>query len=185
MRKVISLILALFSLVGCSSNIKMDKSIDIENIEINQDIVFIYQYTNWAWEYQNYGSFIDKNGKSYKFDFSEEPEDMSYEEMLDNMTEIMENDNTSTGYYFNNEDMKYLYALLYKVDENSGFDEECVACDAGQRTLYGVRYNKDGSAEKIQIYSDGDWLRKPNDKNAQKLYNYYISVITAENYKTY
>ncbi len=153
----------------------MDMSIDIEDTVINQDIVFISQYSNFAWGYQNYGSFIDKNGDLYKFDFSDLPYDISVEEKIEKMLEIKETENPTTN-FCNEEELKYLYELLYMVNINEGFYEENVSCDAGQSTLYGVRYKDDSSFELIQIYSDGDDIRKPKDKNAEKLYKYYTGI---------
>lgn len=157
----------------------MDKSINIKDTVINQDIVLINHYTNWAWGYQSYGSFIDKDGNLYEFDFSDLPCDISAQEEIGKMLEIRENEKP-VGNFCNEKKLKYLYELLYKVDENAGFDEENVSCDAGQDTLYGVRYEEDGSSVLVKIYSDGDWIENPKDKNAQKLCKYYTGIV-AEN----
>ncbi len=174
MKKLISLMFSIVFIISLSGCNKSENNIDVENIEINQDIVFINQYSNYAWGYQCYGSFIDKNGNAYKFDFSDDK--ISDDEKLEKMAEIMKTENPASN-IFDGQSMKYMYSLLYKIDKNAGFDEESVACDAGQNTLYGVVYNEDSSAEFIQIYSNGDWEIKPLDPNAKKLCDYYQSAI--------
>lgn len=46
---------------------------DIPNVErfINHEIIYISKYKNCAWGEQFYGRFMDKDGRVYRFDFSE------------------------------------------------------------------------------------------------------------------
>lgn len=150
-----------------------DRSIDIKNTVINQDIVFIRHYTNLAWGYQSNGSFIDKEGNVYKFDFSDLPRNISLEEKIQKFQEIRENEKPVSSDIISDDDLKYLYELLGRIDINAGFNKESVACDAGQYTLYGIRYKDDGSPELVMIYSYGDWINTPEDDNALKLCKYW------------
>ncbi|MDO5559738.1 MAG: hypothetical protein Q4F95_09085 [Oscillospiraceae bacterium] len=146
----------------------MDSTIDNNITQIDQDIVFIKSYSNWASGYQYNGSFVDKNGNVYEFDFSDKDENITCEQLLDEMTNIM-NSTTDKVSKFGAYEMNYMYELLQKVDENAEFTEKSEACDYGQVSLYGIRYDSDGKPYKVLINSYGDVRREPLDKDAQKL----------------
>ncbi|HOF68491.1 MAG TPA: membrane lipoprotein lipid attachment site-containing protein [Ruminococcus sp.] len=183
LKKIIFLFLTIFILSGCNNSdsvdsnyneivVTMDSNIDIENTVINQDIVFINMYKNWSEGYQCNGSLIDKNGYAYSFDFSDKPEDISNEEMVAEMKNIV-NSEEKPSQMFSDKSLKYLYEILYRIDPNSGFKSKNEMFDYGQKTLYGVRYKDDGSLELVKIYSYGDWIEDPKDGYSQKLYEYY------------
>lgn len=157
-------------------NFIVENSIHTKNITINQDILFIINYTNWADEYQCDGSFIDKNGYVYNYDFADESSEEFDENLLLSFIEETYPLEKFTTQILTQEQIKYLYALLYKINANEKFTETSVGCDMGQLTLYGVRYNANDSAELIKIYSEGDWIEEPQDLYAQRLYKYYNQI---------
>lgn len=170
-------IFALFACIilafgGCGNSPEKDISIDWQNTEVDSDIIFASVYRNSAWGYQCSGSFIDKNGNRYLFNLSDnENADLLIE------FEKVKSEQESVP-LFDEDSIKYMYALLLKVDPVAGFDETSMGCDMGQSTLYGIRSGENGEAELIPIYSTGDWLREPKDSAAKKLYEYYNALCT-------
>ncbi len=167
MNKIMTLLSAIAIIFTGCGNIQ-----NTETVEISQDILFISMYSNYAWGFQSYGSFIDNNGNFYEFDFSGEKAITSDKEYLDKVKEIMQNEEPKYV-AFDTDELQYLYKLLYQIDENAEFIEENVSYDAGQNSLYGVKCNSDGSEKFVMINSKGDWNRTPTDKNAKELVKYY------------
>ncbi|MGN0577219.1 MAG: hypothetical protein ACI4J4_01230 [Ruminiclostridium sp.] len=170
-------IFALFACIilifgGCSNSPTKDGSIDWQNTEVDCDIVFASVYSNWAFDYQCSGSFIDKDGNRYLFDLS----DKKGSDMLAEFEKIKSEQEGVP--LFDDDSIKYMYALLLKVDPEAGYNETSKGCDMGQSTLYGIRSGENGEAELIPIYSTGDWLREPKDAAAKKLFEYYNALCT-------
>lgn len=147
---------------------------------VDQDIILISLYKNFAWEYQSHGFFIDKNGKKYDFDFSKKSPEMSEEEMLSEMKKIMRTGEGSSS-SLTAENIENLHALAKKVDLKKDFSKTSRRVDSGQRTLYGVRSAKDGQSILVKIHSEGDWLEEPQDPSAQKFHKLYLSLLSAKN----
>lgn len=185
MIKFLFIALLVFSMIGYVSKrsdnkpiehiepiVTTDGSVDISDTDIEQDIVFFEEYKNWAAGYQCRVTAVDRYGNEYDYDFSDEPEDMPDLEKLDKMKELVSKNDSKNNLYSQDE-MKYLYELLQKVDKNAGFDEEGAMCDYGQRSLYGVRYDDNGSCDLVLLESYGDWMSQPKDKNAKMIYEYF------------
>ncbi|MGN0606237.1 MAG: hypothetical protein ACI4JM_06920 [Oscillospiraceae bacterium] len=146
---------------------------------VEGDIILINNHQNGSEinGYRNAGIFIDKYGKIYDYDFSEISDDITFEEEMEKFSDIMEQ-SEGTESNFTENDMKYIYSMLKKVDENSDFTYgNQHMWDYGQDTLYGIRYDKDNQPHKIKLYSYGDVDEIPVDRNSQKIYDYYISKI--------
>ncbi len=198
---IISSALLMLAFCGCSTEVhtKADKNssttdnvsnppqssqtqsmLESSNIEITQDIILSNIYSNYAYGYQCYATVIDKEGCVYRFDFSDTSQNWEDDRLLDEMQKMVKTAKKPQA-TFSQEDINTLYELLYKVDKNNEFESKFQMCDAGQSTLYGIRYDS-GSAELIKIYSCGDVLDIPKDDNAKQIYKKYYEIIS--NYKS-
>ncbi len=172
-KKIFAAGLSAVMLVGCSSVPEFSDE-EIENTQTGE-IVFIESYINFAEGYEYNGYFVDKNGMKYTYDFSDF-KGITLEEQLEKMQEIIDAEEGEYGWkIFTPYSLKYMYRYLLEVDENAEFEVENQACDCGQNSLYGVRYDENNIPEAILIYSYGDNEKKPLDKNAQKIYDYYCN----------
>ena len=147
--------------------------------EESGDIALVLMYSNYAWGYQCSGTFFDRDGIGYDFDFSD-MRDISDEDTVCLMVALRQSALSEQGktlkQTFSADDMEFMLERLKEVDENAGFDSENIMCDYGQRTLYGVRY-EDGTAKLIRIYSYGDMVEEPTDKAAEHLYRRFSREI--------
>ena len=181
MKKVIFICLAFMMISsGCSidkssKNSGNNSTATNNDIDIEQEIVFIYQYTNWASGYQNYGYVIDRNGNKKAFDLSELEED--YSSNTEKFIAYLEKlDDTSIKGTVDINELKANYLLLKKINISSKeYTEKANGNDMGQKTLYGVIYNKDGTHTLIEISSVGDFIRENKDKNAIKINSWFAS----------
>lgn len=186
MKRILSAVLVLLMLSGCSStenDIQTELKKDIEaaqNIEIPYEIVLVNMYTNYAREYQCEGVFIDKSGNSYSFDFSDD-EKMTHEQMLAEMEEIMKSPEMQSNKLFEENEVKYLYSLICTVNENAGFNQEQIMYDYGSRTMYGLRYDENDEIEFVKLYSYGDVVYEPRDGSAEKAYKFYNEKLGINN----
>lgn len=151
--------------------IEMDPAL-LEPVIVEPDIVFISHHQNFAWSYQSRGTFIDKDGKRYYFDLSSYPKDLSKEQMLEEIRNIREA-TVSEEQPFNKQQLKYMCALIQKIDSNKPFDQTHEQADFGNIITYALRYVKDGSIEFVKIDSIGDWREIPQDPYAKKLMDFY------------
>lgn len=144
--------------------------------ERKNEIMLINQYTNYAWEYQNYGYFVTIYGDVYEFDFSNDYQENMYmfpnekTDFLSSLVDIMDNSEVSKV-----EDVSNISNFLLQVDANAGWKNTFYACDMGQTTLYGVRPNADNSdMEIIKLYSYGDTIEVSQDVNTQEICSMWL-----------
>lgn len=158
--------LSVCMLTSCGTNIKSDRS--KRQIPKPMPIVLINDYQNNAWGYQHNGVIIDNSGKSYYYDLSDKPQDITFKEEMACFEKTMsESDSESTG--LDENDILDIQDQLSQIDETAGFTCNSIMADAGQTTLYAIKYT-DNEPSKITIYSYGDTEQIPLDKHAYAIY---------------
>lgn len=166
-------IVMLLTACGISNNVDLN-NLDLfasENVEalnyLDDQIVFIKQYSNWAEGYQYFASYVTANGNVYSYsydgDYSSEPYKIG--DVLDFPRDEVNNTISS-------KEMKKLISSFEKVGDIE-FTEESFGCDFGQDSVYGVKYDEQNNAEFIYLGSFGDNHYIPNDKYAKKICQYF------------
>ena len=108
MKKLITILATMLLLTSCdpieSTQIGTSNTIDTTigtSKERKNEIMLINQYTNYAWEYQNYGYFVTIYGDVYEFDFSNDYQENMYmfpnekTDFLSSLVDIMDNSEVS------------------------------------------------------------------------------------------
>ncbi len=176
---IFTLFLVAFSLtvlVQCKGTAKQEiRNAEIENIEIDQKIVFMWDYVNFAVGYENYGSFIDNKGNKVEYDHSDKKwEGMTREDQLLYL-ENMEYEESDAKSKIDMSELKEQYSYLYKIDPDAEVTDEYVANDAGQHTLYGIVYREENVPTFVLIRSEGDYIYVNTDPYAKKIAEWWGS----------
>ena len=137
---------------------------------IKQDIVLIFNCSNFSSGYQNYGYYITNTGNKITYDVSEESQELLDKDKL--YEYLMENLDASTGEPFMTEDdLNKSYLYLYDIDPNAEVEEirDPNIVDSGENMLYGVQLSKEGKVTIILINGVGDYNYVNHDKHAKKI----------------
>lgn len=152
----------------------------------DEDIAFIKINTNFASGFQCHGVIYDKKGNEYYFDFSDNyPESIEDYVPLDRIKNAYRNNEILRKNSFTDENMTYMSSLINKIDPKAEFIEEPYAADYGIETLYGLKYNEDGTEELVKLFSFGDFIQTPTDKNADELYKYFFSTLNPDDIRAH
>ncbi|MCM1569806.1 MAG: hypothetical protein NC081_10225 [Roseburia sp.] len=140
--------------------------------EIDQKILFIYRYHIIGGDskyYDNYGYFVDNQGKQVEYDFSKQLDGwigMFDDELLETL-EGMEY--TEGKPLFSAKETRKLYNWLYKIDAECEIERKYVNGVDAEYDLLGIRYKEDGTAEMIQIFETGGYSAENPDPYARKI----------------
>lgn len=130
------------------------------------DIVLVRNYTNWAWGYDNSGSFVDLSGNIYEFDISDIPwEVIGNGDDFIALLERKHRDNEfgdPVGSVEDTDMLRDITRLADRVSPNARVTEKHTAYDAGQWTLYAIN----SEHKPVMISSSGDYDRVNTDLNA-------------------
>ena len=187
MKKVIIISLVFLSLFlqGCDSKeekikqeqIKQEQikqeEIKLEKIKeegIKQDIVFIFNYSNFSLAYENNGYYITNTGSKVEYDLSEESKDLVdkdklYKYLKDNI------DVSSSEPFMEEEDLYKSYLYLYDIDPNAEVEKirEPETENRGENMLYGVQLSEEDKATIILINGVGDYNYVNHDEHAKQI----------------
>ncbi|HSR04339.1 MAG TPA: hypothetical protein VLM88_07135 [Proteiniclasticum sp.] len=147
-----------FMLSACKENV---------HPKIEQKVIFIQQYINYASGYQNNGYYIDNEGNVIEFDLSEEGE--QYADQLEMIGYFEKQENQIIKKTISQNEISKYYEYLYKIDSNAELIKKSVGADMGANSIFGIAYTKEGTLRIITIDSTGDWEVKNTDKYAQKI----------------
>ncbi len=151
----------------------------IEKKGIDQRIIFIYNYVNFAEGYQNNGVFVDEKGNVVKYDLSDgDWERATFAEELAYL-ENMEYDESDVVMKLNMSELEKNFSYLYKVNPNARIKERfrfVHSYDAGQRSLYGVAYLEEEEPTFIMIRSQGDNNYENTNRYARKISRWWGRV---------
>ncbi|MDE6252203.1 MAG: hypothetical protein K2M78_06140 [Lachnospiraceae bacterium] len=179
MRKILLFLIFITTIfiTGCGSPFtENEKSETVENIVINQKIVLIYKYVNYAETPTYRGFYVNSEGDKIHFDFSEIARSykkrkyshryISDEEMYQFLLELQETDSEE---FLTSDDVSKCYQLLSKISDNYDIDEKCAGNDNGTYCWYGVLDDGVNPPEFILLSETGDWEGVNTDKNAKKI----------------
>lgn len=132
------------------------------------DIILVEQYSNFAWGYQNSGTYVDRYGYLYTFDFGNDVlggmRGLTKEEFLEELF--------NSNYYIgepvakiDEQQLNTIIKELGRVNPEASVTQESVACDAGQTTLYRVGADR----RFLPLCSSGDIEEELQDNAAKKV----------------
>lgn len=125
-------------------------------------IVAIVQNVNFAWGYQNSGTFIDSLGNLYSFNIPDESTYSCDKEFIEYLNDIY--NSTDPQSYVQSEKINQFIDYGEKIDPNSEVSEKYnEMCDYGQKNVYYITSDND----MLLLYSYGDYTIKRKDKNAE------------------
>lgn len=125
-------------------------------------IVLVRRYSNWAWGYQDNGSFITLDGRVYTFDFGDN--DGSYdkdppEDFVGALEKIRDNSEPEAS--VDGDIIAQCLAYTGELDPEKEYEKEYTACDAGQCSVYCVVEH-----EMIELSTYGDCTGERRDPAA-------------------
>ncbi len=146
----------------------------------DDEIILIYEHSNWAWGRSYTVFFADTDGEVYAFDSSMPTYNLNdYEEgdLFEKMSAVKEyTDPVAT---IDKKMMQKIYNCGMKIDVRAPYAEESVAFDAGQTT---IKFRNPETGEVIACYSTGDYLMELQDKNAKKLVDIFEKDVAEKFY---
>lgn len=145
----------------------------IEDIKVNQKIVLIYKYQNYAETPICNGFYINGEGQKVRFDFSKKAEELynenDYIGIEDVFQLLMDTKGAESEAFLSSEDILKCYNHLTKIKDDYDIDEKSAANDAGSRCWYGVLDDGKNPPEFILLSETGDWERTNTDDNAKQI----------------
>lgn len=146
-------------------------------------IVFVDGYSNYAWEPQNHGRFIDVHGYVYEYD-------MDGITLIEEAMERLGDENVTYDqafvdalyyeFYYKNSPVAMVdadtildcYAMIVTINRDADFELKHECCDYGQHSLYMVDIdNKDNMLLKLR--TKGDNTGKLDDPVAEEIREIY------------
>lgn len=148
-----------------------DKQEPSENIEVNQKIVLIYKYENYAETPICNGFYVNSEGKKVQFDFSKYAEDdfVDFISIEDVYQLLMDTNEAESEDFLIQEDVLKCYNHLTKIKDDYNLDEKCVSNDAGSHCWYGVIDDGKNPPEFILLSETGDWEKTNTDDHAKEI----------------
>lgn len=163
MTATLMLSLTLLILTGCEEFLTDDNK-----------AVFVCQYINHAWGYQNSGYLIDTEGNVRVYNL---PEDWNYpdsegyisaEQMEENMRQLGEVECIISGY-----DMTYFTNRLQAARQGKISEAEHRMCDAGGTSYGGFLFDPDNNRYKyVFIRLTGDFYKENLSRAADEIYEW-------------
>ncbi len=152
----------------------------------DEDIAFIKINSNFSVGFQCSGIIYDKKGNEYNFNFSDNyPQSTEEFVPLERIKNAYRNTECLRKNSFTDENMTYMNSLVNKIDPQSEFIEEPYMNDYGIETLYALKYNEDGTEELVKVFSFGDFIHTPTDKNADELYKFFFGTLNPDDIRTH
>jgi len=146
--------------------------------ELNQEVLFQFEFANYAWIPEHGGFLIDSSGNVRNFNM---PENWHY---ADSNGWISENDmkenllnSQSTSLTINKDTLIYYYTMIWKASKGEISKPRQVANDKGSTTISGFIYdNGTKKYKEIVIRQFGDIEVENNSQAASGIYNWLINL---------
>lgn len=171
-QRFLLILLVLLTLTACE---KSSKKVEVPDNEI----LAISRYQNYAYGYQDSGTFICSDGNVYSFNFSQytyrKDSDNSEEAFLEKLKRIMEY--AEPFAVINKQDMQSLYSYSQEIDVNDKCKTKNVAFDAGSDTL---QFQNVSADKFILCRESGDYKGELKSKAGRVLLDFYDNTILPE-----
>lgn len=149
-------------------------------------IVFVDGYSNYAWEPQNHGLFIDIHGYVYEYN-------MDGRSIVDEARERTGDDNMTYDqafvdalyyeFYYKNSPVAMVdagtildcYAMMFTIDRDADFEQKHEACDYGQHSLYMIDIDYSENMF-LKLRTKGDNTGHLDDPSAEEIMEIYDSL---------
>ena len=163
-------IMGLFIISGCAKADESDQSVDIDNILMNQKIVFIMSVSSYAERYAA-GYFIDAKGKKHIYGLYDQ---WPFESIEKEYAYLLEHyDEFETIDFFDDKTLRECTECLYYINPNSETKEEGnILFDFSVNILYGIK-QIDGHEEIVELESFTGILERLDDPYADQIYEIF------------
>lgn len=145
-------------------------------------IVFVDGYSNYAWEPQNHGRFIDQYGYVYEYDL--DGRNMISEGMERSVptTQVFV-DTLYHEFYYKNYPVAMVdadavidcYMKMCEIDRNADFEQKNEACDMGQYSLFMIDIDNQENMQ-LMLRTKGDNTGHLDDPYAEEIMDIYDSL---------
>ncbi len=140
------------------------------------EIVFQFEYINYAWGKQHRGFVITSDGTKYSYNNPEtwvfpENDNVKAEDFLNNLSSCTNDGKVDIS------KLNRMKALVLKVDENQLTKPKNTMFDAGSESYsFYVKDAVNGTYRRIILLNRGDWSQENEDKDAQEIANWLIEL---------
>lgn len=170
------LLISIMCIMGCRNSNTKDSENDskIDEILMNQKIVFIYHYSNWSDTIQERGFYIDAKGNKVEYDISEivsenRQQVKGFSDIYKIILEFAEGNQDAGEERLSAEEVSKGYKLLMEMGNDYNIEEKVTANDAGEKSWYGIIDDGENEPKFILLSGEGDHERINTHKNAQKI----------------
>ena len=163
----------LFSQKGCE-----EMSLRGENVPLNQQYFFLYEYINYAWGYQHHGWIIDSAGIVRYYDVPDKwilPSTDAAIELAGIENYATRSDSVLTT--VDRSELIDMVGLIHEAARGTYSDSVNVMADAGSWSYYALEYHEDKDTyERILLRIEGDWQVENLSDAADELYQWMKEI---------
>lgn len=170
------LLISIMCIMGCGNSNTKDSASEskIDEILINQKIVFLYHYSNYSDTIQERGFYIDAKGNKVEYDISEivsenRQQVKGFSDIYKIILEFAEGNQDAGEERLSAEEVSKGYKLLMEMGDDYNIEEKVTANDAGEKSWYGIIDDGENEPKFILLSGEGDYESINTHKNAQKI----------------
>jgi hypothetical protein len=179
MKKAAMLFLIFLLFISCSDDFKVNTR--------EQQVLFQYEYINYAWSYQHSGWFIDTSGNLIRYNM---PSKWNYPDTLGFIDDTAMINNLDfcyeSGAIFPKLDLQAKIRLIDKAAKGTLTKPRYEMADAGIQRYSAFLYNKDTKKYKrILLYQWGDELIENTSSEAKELQKWMAEINQMDTFQPY
>ncbi|MDX9880512.1 MAG: hypothetical protein RBS73_00505 [Prolixibacteraceae bacterium] len=149
---------------------------DKEYFSAGEEIVFQFEYLNYAWGKQHHGFLIAPDGTKYSYNNPEnwvfrENNQIKAEDFINNLAVCVNEGKVDT------DELNRMKALVLKVDETQLTEPENTMYDAGSESYsFYVKDVTKGTYRQVILLNRGDWSQENKDKDAKEIAGWLMQL---------
>ena len=142
-----------------------------EDVEIEEGMAFAFQYYDSSGGLDNFGFYIDHQGKIFLYDLSDQYPGRLFEEYIENIYNVAEAEPVGE---ISQEELQYYYKMLMEMNDRASMAESSgfIIPEVSFILIYGV---KEGSVEKLGELID-EKVKVRDDDYAKTIYKWLMDV---------